>query len=106
MTETGRQPYLVYGILRTVDAASPVSFGAVLTSLILFVLIYTSVFSMGILYINRLIEKGPQGKAISPDSDPDASAGARPLAAAQRRSPQRSRLQGVARWIRWPTYCR
>jgi cytochrome d ubiquinol oxidase subunit I len=83
VTETGRQPYLVYGILRTVDAASPVSFGAVLTSLILFVLIYTSVFSMGILYINRLIEKGPQGKAISPDSDPDASAGARPLAAAQ-----------------------
>ncbi|HEY8193896.1 MAG TPA: cytochrome ubiquinol oxidase subunit I [Hyphomicrobium sp.] len=83
VTETGRQPYLVYGILRTVDAASPVSFGAVLTSLILFVLIYTSVFSMGILYINKLIEKGPQGKAISPDSDPDASAGARPLAAAQ-----------------------
>jgi cytochrome d ubiquinol oxidase subunit I len=81
VTETGRQPYLVYGILRTVDAASPVSFGAVLTTLILFVLIYTSVFSMGILYINRLIEKGPQGKAISPEGDPDQSAGAHPLAA-------------------------
>jgi cytochrome d ubiquinol oxidase subunit I len=81
VTETGRQPYLVYGILKTVDAASPVSFGAVLTTLILFVLIYTSVFSMGILYINRLIEKGPQGKAISPEGDP--SVGAHPLAAAQ-----------------------
>ena len=66
VTETGRQPYLVYGVLRTVDAVSPVAFGAVLTSLILFVLIYSSVFSMGILYINRLIEKGPEGKAMSP----------------------------------------
>jgi cytochrome d ubiquinol oxidase subunit I len=81
VTETGRQPYLVYGILKTVDAVSPVSFGAVLTTLILFVLIYTSVFSMGILYINRLIEKGPQGEAIAASGDP--SLGAHPLTAAQ-----------------------
>ena len=59
VTESGRQPYLVYNILKTADAVSAVSFGAVLTSLILFVLVYSSVFSMGILYINRLIEKGP-----------------------------------------------
>ncbi|CEJ83209.1 Cytochrome bd ubiquinol oxidase, subunit I (cydA, QxtA) [Hyphomicrobium sp. GJ21] len=81
VTETGRQPYLVYGILKTMDAVSPVAFGAVLTSLILFVLIYTSVFSMGILYINRLIDKGPEGKAIAPEGN--ASVGARPIAAAQ-----------------------
>jgi len=83
VTETGRQPYLVYGLLRTVDAASPVAFSAVLFTLILFVLIYSSVFSMGILYINRLIEKGPEGKAVSPDADPDESVGLRPLAAAK-----------------------
>jgi cytochrome d ubiquinol oxidase subunit I len=83
VTETGRQPYLVYGLLRTVDAASPVAFSAVLFTLILFVLIYSSVFSMGILYINKLIEKGPEGKAISPDADPDESVGLRPLAAAK-----------------------
>jgi cytochrome d ubiquinol oxidase subunit I len=83
VTETGRQPYLVYGILKTVDAVSPVAFGAVLTTLILFVLIYTSVFSMGILYINRLIEKGPQGKAVLPEGDPDPSAGAHPLSSVQ-----------------------
>ena len=81
VTETGRQPYLVYGILKTMDAVSPVAFGAVLTTLILFVLIYTSVFSMGILYINRLIDKGPEGKAIAPEGN--ASVGARPIAAAQ-----------------------
>lgn len=79
VTETGRQPYVIYGILKTVDAVSPVTFGAVLTSLILFVLVYTSVFSMGILYINKLIEKGPEGKAAeTPDALPS-----RPLSAAQ-----------------------
>ena len=60
-----------------------VAFSAVLFTLILFVLIYSSVFSMGILYINKLIEKGPEGKAVSPDADPDESVGLRPLAAAK-----------------------
>ena len=79
VTETGRQPFLVYGVLRTLDAVSAVSFGAVLTSLILFVVVYTSVFSMGILYINKLIIKGPEGKLVdAPDSLPS-----RPLSAAQ-----------------------
>ena len=79
VTETGRQPWLVHGVLRTADAVSPVAFGAVLTSLILFVLVYSSVFSMGVLYINKLIEKGPAGKSIvAPDAFPS-----RPLSAAQ-----------------------
>ncbi|HET9330763.1 MAG TPA: cytochrome ubiquinol oxidase subunit I [Steroidobacteraceae bacterium] len=58
-TETGRQPWIVYGLLRTADAASPVSAAAVATSLALFVVVYCAVFSMGIWYIYRLIEKGP-----------------------------------------------
>ena len=58
-------------------------------ALILFVLIYSSVFSMGILYINRLIEKGPQGAAISPDADP-MSVGSRPLPRRKRRPAARS----------------
>ena len=71
VTETGRQPWIAHGILRTVDAASPVSFNSVLTSLILFVIVYTSVFSMGIYYINRLIDKGPTGAgAATPDDKP------------------------------------
>ncbi|MEM8974544.1 MAG: cytochrome ubiquinol oxidase subunit I, partial [Pseudomonadota bacterium] len=65
VTETGRQPWVAHGILRTVDAVSPVVFETVLFSLILFVIVYTSVFSMGIYYINRLIEKGPQGAATA-----------------------------------------
>lgn len=78
VTETGRQPWIAAGILRTIDAASPVSYNAVLTSLVLFVIIYTCVFSMGIYYINRLTEKGPVGAAAAPtDGLPN-----RPLSAA------------------------
>ena len=81
VTETGRQPWGATGILRTADAVSPVEFGAVLTTLILFVLIYSSVFSMGVYYINRLIEKGPQGASIQPEPDEDALP-SRPMSAA------------------------
>jgi cytochrome bd ubiquinol oxidase subunit I len=63
VTEVGRQPWVAHGILRTVDAASPVSAGAVATSLALFVVIYSIVFSAGIYYINRLIVRGPQPPA-------------------------------------------
>jgi cytochrome bd ubiquinol oxidase subunit I len=80
VTETGRQPWIAHDILRTADAMSPVTFGAVAISLALFVIVYCCVFSMGIMYINRLIEKGPSGTAL----DVDAAGGvpSRPLAAA------------------------
>jgi cytochrome d ubiquinol oxidase subunit I len=45
--------------LRTADATSPVAGGAVLGTLILFVLAYCTVFWFGIYYINRLIARGP-----------------------------------------------
>jgi cytochrome d ubiquinol oxidase subunit I len=60
VTETGRQPWLVHGILRTADATSPVPATHVLSTLILFVLCYGVVFAAGIYYINRLIANGPQ----------------------------------------------
>jgi cytochrome d ubiquinol oxidase subunit I len=62
--ETGRQPWIAHGILRTADAISPVTAANVLATLILFVIVYAIVFTMGIYYINRLIERGPQGRAI------------------------------------------
>jgi cytochrome bd ubiquinol oxidase subunit I len=81
VTESGRQPWIATGILRTADALSPVTFGAVLTSLVMFVVVYVIVFSMGILYINRLIEKGPSGKAVQPLGT-NAPVPSRPLGAA------------------------
>lgn len=66
VTESGRQPWLVQGILRTADAISPVSGAQVAATLALFVVVYSVVFSAGIYYINRLIEKGPEAVAIGP----------------------------------------
>jgi cytochrome d ubiquinol oxidase subunit I len=64
VTESGRQPWIATGILRTADAISPVAASSVLTTLILFVVVYGIVFAMGIYYINRLIAKGPQGSLV------------------------------------------
>ncbi len=61
VTESGRQPWVAYGILRTADAISPVPGASVATTLALFVLVYGVVFAMGIYYINRLIARGPEG---------------------------------------------
>ncbi len=78
VTEIGRQPWVAYGILRTADAASPVAASAVLTTLVLFFIVYLCVFAMGIYYINRLIEHGPKGAgAKTPEALPS-----RPLSAA------------------------
>jgi cytochrome d ubiquinol oxidase subunit I len=63
VTETGRQPWVAYGILRTADATSPVPGAHIAVSLALFVLVYGIVFAMGIYYINRLIARGPEGQA-------------------------------------------
>jgi len=68
VTETGRQPWVAYGVLRTADAVSPLAGSTVATTLVLFVLVYSFVFAMGIYYINRLIAHGPQGASVaSPD---------------------------------------
>jgi cytochrome bd ubiquinol oxidase subunit I len=78
VTETGRQPWIVHGILRTADAVSPVPGGSIATTLALFVLVYGVVFSLGIYYINRLIAKGPE------DREAPGGLGHRPLAAGHR----------------------
>jgi cytochrome bd ubiquinol oxidase subunit I len=79
VTESGRQPWLAHGILRTADAVSPVPGASVATTLALFVLVYGVVFAMGIYYINRLINKGPEGRAVEP---PEAGTPVRPLSSA------------------------
>jgi len=59
-TEVGRQPWVVYGLQRTADAASNHSVSQLSISLALFVLIYFSVFTVGIAYMMKLVRKGPQ----------------------------------------------
>jgi cytochrome d ubiquinol oxidase subunit I len=79
VTESGRQPWLVTGILRTADGTSPVPAASLVGTLALFVVVYGIVFAMGIYYINRLIENGPQGRALEL---PSAGLPSRPLSAA------------------------
>ncbi|HVY33905.1 MAG TPA: cytochrome ubiquinol oxidase subunit I [Caulobacteraceae bacterium] len=69
--EVGRQPYVVFGHLRTVDAVSPVGAGPISASLLAFVIIYALVFCVGVLYILRLIGQGPAPGAVAdPPSAP------------------------------------
>jgi cytochrome d ubiquinol oxidase subunit I len=85
VTESGRQPWLVQGILRTADATSPVPGATVLSTLVLFVLCYGVVFAAGIYYINRLIAKGPRTAAPDPGTfSPNPLAGAGRLSAEDR----------------------
>ncbi len=70
-TETGRQPYVAYGIVRTAQALSPITTATVATSLVAFVLVYTVVFSIGIYYIRRLVLGGPQPAAAAPEALPN-----------------------------------
>jgi cytochrome d ubiquinol oxidase subunit I len=59
-TEVGRQPYTVYGLLRTADSVSPLAAPAVAASLIAFIIVYFFVFGVGTWYIMRLMSKTPQ----------------------------------------------
>lgn len=58
VTEIGRQPWLIYGVLRTKDAISPINSELILTSLISFILVYTLLFISFLYYASRLIVKG------------------------------------------------
>jgi cytochrome d ubiquinol oxidase subunit I len=58
--EVGRQPWSVYGALRTADAVTPtLTVGAVTVSLIIFAVVYLVIFSFGTLYVYRLLKVGP-----------------------------------------------
>jgi cytochrome bd ubiquinol oxidase subunit I len=59
VTEVGRQPYTVYGLLRTVDSVSPISTGMVATSMVAFVLVYFTMFFSGLVYILRQMRQPP-----------------------------------------------
>ncbi|MGB3021745.1 MAG: cytochrome ubiquinol oxidase subunit I [Methyloceanibacter sp.] len=79
--EVGRQPWVVYGVLRTADAVSPVGGMSVLASLILFVLVYGIVFGAGVYYIARLVRRGPDHTPPLHEDD-EADVSRRPMAAA------------------------
>ncbi|MBT3312017.1 MAG: cytochrome ubiquinol oxidase subunit I [Desulfobacterales bacterium] len=59
VAEVGRQPWIVYGIMKTSDAVSPITSGQVLTTLISFVLVYGLLGAVGFYLIWTNARKGP-----------------------------------------------
>ncbi|MEE4278409.1 MAG: cytochrome ubiquinol oxidase subunit I [Halieaceae bacterium] len=75
-TEVGRQPYTVYGELTTALSASPIGAPAVATSLLVFVVVYFTVFGAGVFYVLRLMGKEPgKTKATVVDDGPLRTSG-------------------------------
>ncbi len=64
--EFGRQPWIVYGLMRTAAGASIVPLNQVLTSFILFIIVYGFVFSFYLVFLFKIIRKGPGDPEISP----------------------------------------
>ena len=89
-TETGRQPFTVYGLLRTTESASPLASPAVASSLIAFVIVYFAVFSAGVIYILRMMAAPPhQGEQGPRGETPARAAGITPASGAAARGPAR-----------------
>ena len=59
-TEAGRQPWVVYGVMRTAHAVSPLSVQQVSLSMMTFVIVYFLVFGTGVYYMLKLMKAGPR----------------------------------------------
>jgi cytochrome d ubiquinol oxidase subunit I len=63
--EVGRQPWTVYGVLRTADSVTPfLTARAATISLIVFCTVYTFIFAFGVFYIHRLLRAGPDERLV------------------------------------------
>jgi cytochrome d ubiquinol oxidase subunit I len=83
-TEIGRQPWVVYGVMRTKDAVSNHSALALSTTLIVILFMYFAVFGTGVSYMLKLVAKGPEepgSKDARDESDAQNRRPARPLSA-------------------------
>ncbi len=78
VTEVGRQPFTIYGLLRTADSVSPLAAPAVAASLAAFATVYFAVFGTGIWYLLRLMHKPPEAHEAPPSAAPIRSAGITP----------------------------
>jgi cytochrome bd ubiquinol oxidase subunit I len=68
LAETGRQPWVIYDLLRTIDAVSPVPASALLSTFIAFVCIYTVFMTAFLIFVRRIIRRGPGENGTQPES--------------------------------------
>jgi cytochrome d ubiquinol oxidase subunit I len=78
VTEAGRQPYTVYGLLRTTQSVSPIGTPGVALSLTAFVLVYILVFGAALLFLLRLMARPPEFGETDVPPHPQRSAGITP----------------------------
>jgi len=79
-TEVGRQPWVVYGQMRTADAVSPSLTGQdVLTSLIFYMIVYLIIFPAGAWIMARIIAKGPAVADEHPDEEIEGGRPSKPI---------------------------
>jgi cytochrome d ubiquinol oxidase subunit I len=78
VTEAGRQPYTVYGLLRTTQSVSPIGTPGVALSLTAFVLVYILVFGAALLFLLRLMARPPEFGETGVPPHPQRSAGITP----------------------------
>jgi cytochrome d ubiquinol oxidase subunit I len=75
--EVGRQPWTVYGVLRTADAMTPfLTVHEASISLVVFCCLYSFIFGFGVVYIHQLLRAGPVERLVKP---PVAATPNRPL---------------------------
>ena len=75
--EVGRQPWSVFGQLRTADAATPfLTAPQVAATLVIFAVVYSVIFAAGVVYIYRLLQRGP---VAPPETDVAGTNPKRPL---------------------------
>ena len=89
-TEIGRQPWVVYGLMRTADGVSNHSYGQLGLTLVIFVVVYFALFGTGLGYMMRLVRKGPktgEGDEHNPGGPGQKRTPARPLSAADEGHP-------------------
>jgi cytochrome d ubiquinol oxidase subunit I len=89
-TEIGRQPWTVYGVLRTADSVSPSLTGAnVAWSLAFYIVVYLIMFPTGIAFMAGLVRRGPQQPELEPPIDPiESGRPHEPFDSAARAAPQ------------------
>jgi len=90
--EVGRQPWTIYGVLRTAEALTPfLTLRSAMISLVVFCSVYSFIFAFGIFYLYRLLRAGPTGRLFP---TPVGATPNRPLSIAD--DPARGRPQRLA----------
>jgi cytochrome d ubiquinol oxidase subunit I len=77
LREVGRQPWIIYGLMRTADGVSPVAAGSAAATLAIFSAAYLALLVLFIVFLRRILDKGPDLSSPIPRlSAPPGASGA------------------------------